>query len=75
MAYALVAIVLLGVALVALGLLVLSSMAGDVLLGLFGLILGVVAGLLGYRMLVAAVEGRRLYWWPGQRDYDQRTSR
>jgi len=22
-------------------------------------------------MLIAAATGRRLYWWPGQREYDE----
>jgi len=26
---------------------------------------------LAYRMLIAAATGRRLYWWPGQREYDE----
>ena len=38
----------------------------------FGLLIGLPALILGYRMLVAAATGRRLYWWPGQRAYDQR---
>ncbi len=58
-------------ALAGFGLLLLSWLAGDLVFGLFGLILGGLALLLGYRMLVAAATGRRLYWWSGQREYDQ----
>ncbi len=70
-AYAAVGTILLLVALAGFGLLLLSSLAGDPAFGLFGLVLGLLALVLGYRMLVAAAMGRRLYWWPGQREYDQ----
>ncbi len=75
LAYAAVGTILLLVALAGFGLLVLSWLAGDFAFGLFGLVLGVLALVLAYRMLVAAATGRRLYWWPGQREYDQGTQR
>ncbi len=70
-AYAALGTILLLVALAGFGLLVLSWLAGDFAFGLFGLIVGVLGLALAYRMLVAAATGRRLYWWPGQREYDR----
>ncbi len=75
LAYAAVGTILLLVALAGFGLLLLSWLAGDFAFGLFGLVLGLLASVLGYRMLVAAATGRRLYWWPGQREYDRRGTR
>ncbi len=75
LAHAAVGTILLLVALAGFGLLLLSVLAGDLAFGLFGLVLGLLALVLGYRMLVAAATGRRLYWWPGQREYDQREKR
>lgn len=71
LAYAAVGTILVLVAFAGFGLLLLSWLAGDLAFGLFGLVLGLLALVLGYRMLVAAATGRRLYWWPGQREYDQ----
>ncbi len=70
--YGMVGAVLVVVSLLGFGLLAFSWAAGAVGLGLFGLALGALALLLGYRMLVAAATGRRMYWWPGQREYDER---
>ncbi len=75
LAYAAVGTILLLVALAGFGLLLLSWLAGDLIFGAFGLVLDVLALLLAYRMLVAAATRRRLYWWPGQREYDQREAR
>jgi membrane protein required for beta-lactamase induction len=71
LAYAAVGAILLLVALAGFALVLLSWSVGDLPFGLFGLVLGVLALVLDYRMLVAAAKGRRLYWWPGQREYDQ----
>lgn len=71
LAYAGVGAVLLLVGLAGFGLAVLAWSGADVLLGLFGVLLGVLACWLGYRMILAAAQGRRMYWWPGQREYDR----
>lgn len=52
----------------------LSALARDVSFGLFGAILGLVALFLGYRMVVASLTGRRLYWWAGEREHDRGSS-
>lgn len=70
LAYALVAAILIAVGLGGFALALLSFAVGDLLFGVFGVVLGLLALLLGYRMLVAAATGRRLYWWSGQREYD-----
>ncbi len=70
--YGLVGTVLIVVSFLGFGLMVLSWAGGVIGFGLFGLALGVLALILGYRMLVAAATGRRMYWWPGQREYDDR---
>lgn len=70
--YGLVGAVLALVSFLGFGLLVLSWGAGAFGFGLFGLVLGALSLVLGYRMLVAAATGRRMYWWPGQREYDDR---
>lgn len=69
--YAAIGAILLLVALAGFALLVLSWSVGDLLFGGFGAVLGCLAAVLGYRMVVAAVTGRRMYWWSGQREYDQ----
>ena len=45
--------------------------AADLAFGLFSFLLSVLALALAYRMLIAAATGRRLYWRPGQREYDE----
>lgn len=75
LAYAAIAMVLLMICLAGLAWAALSWLVGDLAFGLFGLILGLPTLILGYRMLLAAAWGRRLYWWPGQRNYDQRQMR
>ncbi len=71
LAYGLVALVLLGIALVC-GVAVLSALPSLALgfIAFFG-VLGVLTLVLGVRMLTAAILGRRLFWWPGQREYDR----
>jgi len=51
--------------------LVLLSWSADLAFGLFSLLLSALALALSYRMLIAAATGQRLYWWPGQREYDE----
>ncbi len=75
LAYAGVGAVLAVVALGGFATAILSWLLGDFVFGLFGLLIGVPALLLGYRMLFAAATGRRLYWWPGQREYDAGVNR
>lgn len=75
LAYAAVGAFLVLIFLGGLALSLLSWFAGDLLFGLFGLVLGLLALVLGYRMLVAAATGRRLYWWSGQREYDLKGTR
>src|SRR5207247_8810568 len=48
-----------------------SWSSADLAFGLFSFLLSVLALALAYRMLIAAATGRRLYWWPGQREYDE----
>ncbi len=75
LAYAGVGAVLSAVALGGFAITILSWLLGDFGFGLFGLLVGLPALLVGYRMLFAAASGRRLYWWPGQRDYDRGAGR
>lgn len=71
LAYAVVGTILLLVALAGFALVLLSWSMGDLGFGLFGLVMGLLTLVLGCRMLVAAATGRRLYWWPGQREDDE----
>lgn len=75
LAYAVVGTVLLLVGFGGFALVLLSWSVRDLLFGLFGLVMGLLAFVLAYRMLFAAATGRRLYWWSGQRDYDERGTR
>jgi predicted permease len=75
LAYAAIGTVLVLVFFASIALAALSWLGGEILFGVFGLFLGLLTVILGYRMLCAAAWGRRLYWWPGQREYDQRGMR
>ncbi len=50
---------------------VLTFDAGGLFFDLFVGIGVLLTALLGTRMFIASVLGRRLYWWPGQREYDR----
>ena len=73
--YAAVGAILLLMTFAGFALLFLAWSGGDLAFGLFGLVLALLTLFLGYRMLVAAATGRRLYWWPRQREFDQRGTR
>ena len=75
LAYAVVGTLLFLSFLAGLTLAVISWAMVAILPGLLGLGIGLLALTLGYRMLFAAAYGRRLYWWPGQREYDNRGAR
>jgi len=71
LAYCVLGIFLMVVFFGGLAMVLLSLSAADLAFGLFSLLLSALALGLAYRMLIAAAMGRRLYWWPGQREYDE----
>lgn len=67
MAVALVLLMITGVGVVGL---FLTFAEGGLFFDFFVGILVLLTALLGTRMAIAGILGRRMYWWPGQREYD-----